>query len=86
MNDKKGRKTRGKSLQPCPRCGSLDVVPIMYGYPMPEAMKAAERGEIELGGCVIGERDPQRHCKACGEVFDRPGVAEQRLYLRQGLK
>ena len=58
--------------KPCPKCGSLDVVPILYGYPMPETMEAAERGEIELGGCCVSGDDPRKHCKACGEQFDRP--------------
>lgn len=63
---------RKKKPQPCPKCGSLDVVPILYGYPMPEAMAAAEKGLISLGGCCVTDRDPRKRCKACGEVFDRP--------------
>lgn len=27
-------------------------VPIIYGYPSGELMEAAERGEVELGGCI----------------------------------
>jgi hypothetical protein len=60
--------------KPCPKCGSLDVVPIEYGYPGPEMMAAAAKGLIELGGCCVGDRDPRKHCKACGEEFDRPAV------------
>jgi hypothetical protein len=64
------KKTRQKkSPQACPKCGSLDVVPIMYGLPTQKAMDEADRGKIFLGGCCIGERDPQKHCKACGEEF-----------------
>jgi hypothetical protein len=63
------RKSRSK---PCPKCGSLDVVPIEYGYPGPEMMDAAEKGLIELGGCCVMGDDPRKHCKACGEDFDRP--------------
>jgi hypothetical protein len=59
----------------CPKCGSLDVVPIEYGYPGPEMMDAAEKGLIELGGCCVGGDDPRKHCKACGEDFDRPATA-----------
>ena len=62
-------KKRGKA---CPKCGSLDVVRILYGYPMPETFEAAERGEIALGGCCVSDDDPQRLCKACGTEFDRP--------------
>jgi transcription elongation factor Elf1 len=92
MNDTIGRRTRGapvkkrlkKTPEPCPRCGSHDIVPIMYGYTMPDAMEAAKRGEIELGGCRIGESDPQKHCKACGERFDfRPTLAAKRARIKK---
>lgn len=75
---------RKKSPETCPECESLEVVPILYGYPMPEAMAAANEGKIELGGCLVGERDPQRHCKACGTEFDfRPLQATQRPRLKK---
>ena len=60
--------------KPCPKCGSLDVVPILYGYPMPETMAKANRGLIALGGCCVSESDPRKHCNACGEAFDWPRV------------
>ena len=56
----------------CPKCGSSDVVPIVYGYPLPEMMEAAERGEIELGGCCVTDEDPTLYCKACGVPFGAP--------------
>ena len=59
------------NTKPCPKCGSLDVVPILYGYPKPEAMDEAEKGLIALGGCCVSESDPRKHCNACGEDFDR---------------
>jgi hypothetical protein len=34
-------------------------VPILYGYPTPEAMEAAKRGEIILGGCFVSPGQPQ---------------------------
>lgn len=49
----------------CPKCGlDKDVIPISYGLPSPEMMEQAERGEIELGGCmpVVGE---EWFCKTC---------------------
>ena len=56
----------------------------MYGYPMPEAMAAANEGKIKLGGCLVGERDPQKHCKACGTEFDfRPLQATRRPRLKK---
>jgi len=60
--------------KPCPKCGSLDVVSIEYGYPGPEMMAEAEKGLIELGGCCVTDDDPRKQCKACGEQFDRPRV------------
>jgi predicted RNA-binding Zn-ribbon protein involved in translation (DUF1610 family) len=52
----------------CPRCGeTVKPVPIAYGYPSAEMFEAAERGEIQLGGCVIGEDDPPFVCPACGQ-------------------
>jgi hypothetical protein len=42
----------------------------MYGLPGPEMMEAANQGKIALGGCVVGDRDPQKECKACGAQFD----------------
>jgi hypothetical protein len=81
MTDKK---PQGTGITPkrrkrgCPRCGSLDVVPILYGYPGPEMMDMANKREIELGGCCVTDRDPRKHCKACGEVFDRPSVRRSR--------
>lgn len=35
------------------------MVPIVYGYPTPEAMEAAKRGEIILGGCLVSPGQPQ---------------------------
>lgn len=50
----------------CPHCGYKEsVVRIIYGYPMPELMDRAERGEVKLGGCVVSENDPQWYCKKC---------------------
>ena len=79
MSDRKPRK------KPCPKCGSLDVIPIEYGYPGPEMMDAAEKGLIELGGCCVTGDDPRRLCKACGEAFDHPATAahSRRRYTAQ---
>lgn len=53
----------------CPRCGSADTIPIAYGFPGPEMMEEAERGEIALGGCCIEEYQPEWHCRACRNDF-----------------
>jgi hypothetical protein len=57
----------------CAACGSSDVIPILYGLPVPEVYEESERGEIELGGCCIGPGDPAWRCRACDEAF---GVRE----------
>jgi len=52
----------------CPRCGSseADVVPIVYGLPGEGLLAGSVAGEVRLGGCCVGPRDPEFHCKACG--------------------
>ena len=52
-------------LPPCPKCGSTDAVEIIYGYPTDETGMAAERGEIVLGGCLVGMEDPDYQCRGC---------------------
>jgi hypothetical protein len=70
----KGKKPErvAKKTKPCPKCGSHDVVPIVYGYPSSEMEREADKGLIELGGCCVLNDDPQKYCKACGERFDPP--------------
>ena len=51
----------------CPKCGSNEGLPILYGMPTDEAFKAAEDGEIALGGCTIIEgMSPDYYCSECG--------------------
>ena len=52
-------------LPPCPACGSTDAVRIEYGYPSFEMGQAADRGEIVLGGCVVGPESPDYECRNC---------------------
>ena len=47
----------------CPNCGSGDSVPILWGFPSPEAIAAYERCELMLGGCMPG--DHKWFCKEC---------------------
>jgi len=67
-----------KSSRRCPKCHHDDaVVPIIYGYPMPELEEIAERGEVELGGCLVGDIDPKFACRRCriSFKFTRPEMA-----------
>lgn len=53
----------------CAACGEKAVVNIEYGIPSHEAFEASERGEIALGGCCVGDNDPERHCLKCGHEW-----------------
>jgi hypothetical protein len=53
----------------CPRCKTDRAIRIVYGEPAPDVFEAADRGEIEIGGCVVTEDSPARRCKACGHAF-----------------
>jgi hypothetical protein len=53
----------------CPACGSSKVVSIVYGYTSHELFEAAERGEVALGGCCIGDFDNTCSCRECGKSF-----------------
>ena len=49
----------------CPNCGEGDrVVPVVYGLPAAALVKASERGEVQLGGCM--EMPQQWYCGRCG--------------------
>lgn len=52
-------------ISTCPKCGSHEVVKIIYGLPGPELVEKSERGEVLLGGCIVKEDNPDRACKSC---------------------
>ena len=52
----------------CPDCGGR-LIPIMWGYPRPEMLEMANRGEVFLGGCVLPMSIPNYHCTVCGHEF-----------------
>jgi len=47
----------------CPMCNSDKVAHILYGYPSFEGLEKAEKGELYLGGCTLG--DHFWHCRDC---------------------
>ena len=53
----------------CPSCGSSNYIPIVYGKPSSEALKKARRGEIVLGGCLVGPNRNLYRCKDCGRNY-----------------
>jgi predicted Zn-ribbon and HTH transcriptional regulator len=50
----------------CPRCGSGDVLPIVYGMPGSEMTEESLVGKVALGGCVVFPGAPDRLCRNCG--------------------
>ena len=65
--------SQDQAARPCPRCGSTDATPILYGYPSGEMADAAKRGEIELGGCIVWPEGPDFRCRDCHALL--PWVA-----------
>lgn len=53
----------------CPRCAASDQIPIVYGMPDAATGRAAARGELVIGGCVVGPDAPDRRCWACGHEW-----------------
>jgi len=56
----------------CPRCGSAEVIPIVYGLPGPGLVRDCEAGEVELGGCCVYDNMPTCRCRACGFGWAAP--------------
>ena len=52
----------------CPTCGGKVVI-INYGEPTYEAYQAEQRGELVLGGCLIGPDAADWQCVQCGAQF-----------------
>ena len=68
-------------LVSCPRCDAeVEPVPILYGYPTPEAMQEADAGRIRLGGCMVGAESPEFVCPACDAAL--PFASEPRRARR----
>lgn len=52
-------------MDTCPKCGSLCTVPIIYGKPGPQLERAAARGLVALGGCIVEPSSHTRRCLDC---------------------
>jgi hypothetical protein len=57
----------GKPRGRCPRCDSKEIARILWGMPAfdEDLERALDEGNVVLGGCLISEADPNRHCLAC---------------------
>ena len=49
----------------CPACGGTGI-PIVYGLPDMTLEKAAGRGEVAVGGCIVSDDNPDHQCPDCG--------------------
>ena len=57
----------------CPRCGSGDVWPIVYGMPDPDSVARGGWDGLVMGGCVVDPDNPTRACQACHHRWQHPG-------------
>ena len=48
----------------CPKCNN-ELTRIVYGLPTAETAKAADQGEVMLGGCLISPFNQKYYCKSC---------------------
>jgi len=56
----------------CARCGSTDVVPIVFGMPGFDLVEAEKRGEVILGGCIRVGDEPTVYCPRCDGSASAP--------------
>ncbi|MCA9512186.1 MAG: hypothetical protein KC560_15855 [Myxococcales bacterium] len=54
----------------CDLCGAEGAKRVVYGDPGEDLIESAGRGEIVLGGCLIGGRDPSWLCEGCAGARD----------------
>ncbi|WP_157573917.1 hypothetical protein [Nocardia jejuensis] len=52
----------------CPQCGT-PATPVHYGLPAAAASEQAARGEIVVGGGVLGAGSPRWACTRCDTRF-----------------
>lgn len=63
----------------CSRCGAVRSRRVVYGYPGPDLIEAARRGEVVLGGCNLGEPVGVWFCEDC----ERTMSEEERLAYQE---
>lgn len=62
----------GMTKVSCPNCDSKNTCRILYGMVdyAPELERQLADGKISLGGCILTDNDPNRHCNDCEVDFD----------------
>jgi hypothetical protein len=62
----------------CPECGSIDVVPIVYGQPTKYMLEMEAAGLAVIGGHFSTDKDLDWHCNECEhEWSDNPEKARK---------
>ena len=62
------------ALLRCAKCGRHVRKKVVYGYPCPELMEQARRGEVVLGGCEVGEPIDPWWCDHCRPARNRTAM------------
>jgi hypothetical protein len=73
----------------CPSCGQQNSVRLVWGLPLGDTMDLAERGLVELGGCMLGPGAPDFACRSCGLQWGHesdPTADEQALAELLGVR
>jgi hypothetical protein len=70
----------------CPKCRSINTISIVYGLPAPELFEKAEEGKVKLGGCCVGENDPDFYCKDCEYEWNKKQAVEIAYQRIKGIK
>jgi hypothetical protein len=70
----------------CPKCGSLNTVKILYGFPTYEAFLLSKEGKIKLGGCCVTGSDPEFFCKDCENEWTKQDAVNHAYNQIRGIK
>lgn len=60
----------------CPKCGSNNVINIIYGMPSYELFLESEKGKVRLGGCEIIEGCSEYACKDCNHEWNKQQILD----------
>ena len=52
----------------CPKCNNI-MKQYVYGFPTPDLMDKADKGEIILAGCTADLFEPSHYCQECQEQY-----------------
>jgi len=58
----------------CPKCGSSEVVPIVYGTPTYDLADLVPAGDVHIADRALGDGEPTEHCSRCGHQWSTPAL------------